>query len=90
MEPIFVPRAKPIVIQVRDEVKSLFGFSQQQICRLESPGYEGYSPSMLRRVARELRARVRVVIEPEETVVIGRVAETGPTYRAKETRATPS
>ena len=24
MEPIFVPRATPIIIQVRDEVKSLF------------------------------------------------------------------
>lgn len=39
--------------------------TQQQICRLESPGYEGHSLSMLRRVARALQGRVRVVIEPE-------------------------
>jgi DNA-binding XRE family transcriptional regulator len=37
--------------------------SQQQISRLESPGYEGHSLSMLRRVAKVLHARVRVVIE---------------------------
>jgi ribosome-binding protein aMBF1 (putative translation factor) len=37
--------------------------SQQQISRLESPGYEGHSLSMLRRVAKVLNARVRVVIE---------------------------
>jgi transcriptional regulator with XRE-family HTH domain len=39
--------------------------SQQQICRLESPGYEGHSLSMLRRVAQQLHARVRVVLEPD-------------------------
>ena len=38
--------------------------SQQQISRLESPAYEGHSLSMLRRVAAELHARVRVVLEP--------------------------
>ena len=64
--------------------------SQQQICRLESPGYEGHSLSMLRRVARELRARVRVVIEPEEPTTTSRVAETPPPYRAKKTRAARS
>src|SRR5512137_3214901 len=48
--------------------------SQQQICRLESPGYEGHSLSMLRRVARELRARVRVLIDPEEAAGARRVA----------------
>jgi DNA-binding XRE family transcriptional regulator len=40
--------------------------SQQQISRLESPGYEGHSLSMLRRVAKVLHARVRVVIEAQE------------------------
>jgi len=40
--------------------------SQQQISRLESPGYEGHSLSMLRRVARVLHARVRVVIEAQK------------------------
>jgi transcriptional regulator with XRE-family HTH domain len=39
--------------------------SQQQISRLESPGYEGHSLSMLRRVAKALNARVRVSFEPE-------------------------
>ena len=37
--------------------------TQQQISRLESPGYEGHSLSMLRRVARVLRAEVRVTFE---------------------------
>src|SRR6478609_10146487 len=40
--------------------------SQQQISRLESPAYEGHSLSMLRRVARELNAHVRVVFERNE------------------------
>src|SRR5271165_2419059 len=39
--------------------------SQQQISRLESPGYEGHSLSMLRRVAKALHGRVRVVIEAQ-------------------------
>jgi transcriptional regulator with XRE-family HTH domain len=38
--------------------------TQQQISRLESPGYEGHSLSMLRRVAKALHARVRVILEP--------------------------
>ncbi len=38
--------------------------TQQQVSRLESPGYEGHSLSMLRRVAAALDARVRVVLEP--------------------------
>src|ERR1700682_4633794 len=33
--------------------------TQQQISRLESPGYEGHSLSMLRRVARVLHAEMR-------------------------------
>jgi len=61
--------------------------SQQQICRLESPGYEGHSLSMLRRVARELRARVRVVIEPEEAAATNGVAEPPALYRTKRTRS---
>lgn len=40
--------------------------SQQQVSRLESPGYEGHSLSMLRRVAKVLNARVRVVIEAQK------------------------
>jgi transcriptional regulator with XRE-family HTH domain len=38
--------------------------SQQQISRLESPSYEGYSLSMLRRVAEVLGATVRVTLAP--------------------------
>jgi transcriptional regulator with XRE-family HTH domain len=38
--------------------------SQQQVSRLESPGYEGHSLSMLRRVADVLNSRVRIVFEP--------------------------
>jgi len=60
--------------------------SQQQICRLESPGYEGHSLSMLRRVAQELHARVRVVLEPEDAA--DHVAETPALYRAKLCTAT--
>jgi len=40
--------------------------SQQQVSRLESPGYEGHSLATLRRVAEVLHARVRVVFEPQE------------------------
>ena len=49
------------------ELAKLLRTSQQQISRLESPGYEGHSLSMLRRVASVLRARVRVVFEPALT-----------------------
>ena len=38
--------------------------SQQNISRLESPGYEGHSLTTLRRIADALHARVRVVFEP--------------------------
>ena len=44
--------------------------SQQQVSRLESPGYEGHSLSMLRRVAKVLHARVRVVFEPEAEAAV--------------------
>ena len=64
--------------------------SQQQICRLESPGYEGHSLSMLRRVARELSARVHVVIEPEEVAAATGVAETLALYRTKRARSSRS
>jgi transcriptional regulator with XRE-family HTH domain len=46
------------------ELASRLRTTQQQISRLESPGYEGHSLSMLRRVARALRAEVRVTFEP--------------------------
>ncbi|MGE3151031.1 MAG: helix-turn-helix transcriptional regulator [Nitrospiraceae bacterium] len=60
--------------------------SQQQISRLESPSYEGHSLSMLRRVAQELHARVRVVLEPDDAA--DHVAETRAVYRATGRTAT--
>ena len=59
--------------------------SQQQISRLESPGYEGHSLSMLRRVAKVLHARVRVVIEAETTGEADALAEDPSPYRVKRT-----
>src|SRR5947207_1061186 len=42
--------------------------SQQHVSRLESPGYEGHSLGMLRRVAKALKANLRVVLEAQATV----------------------
>lgn len=55
--------------------------SQQQISRLESPDYEGHSLSMLRRLAKVLHARVRVVLEPEMTRKADALAEDPVPYR---------
>ena len=49
--------------------------SQQQVSRLESPDYEGHSLSMLRRVARALDARVKLVFEPVEEARRATIAE---------------
>lgn len=57
--------------------------TQQQISRLESPGYEGHSLSMLRRVARVLNAHVRVIFESNEKTSASRVAERPPRYGTK-------
>jgi transcriptional regulator with XRE-family HTH domain len=65
----------------QQDLAELLHTSQQQISRLESPGYEGHSLSMLRRVASALKARVRVVIEPESAPL--RVAEEQAPYGAK-------
>jgi len=67
------------------DLAKLLKISQQQISRLESPGYEGHSLSTLRRVAKVLHARVRVTFEPEKKGTVMRVAETAATYRAKRT-----
>jgi transcriptional regulator with XRE-family HTH domain len=61
--------------------------SQQQISRLESPGYEGHSLSTLRRVARVLHARVRIVFEPTKVTSEMHVAEPPGPYRAKRAKA---
>lgn len=58
-------------------------FFLNKLCFLESPGYEGHSLSMFRRVAAVLHARVRVVLEPlpkgDRSAV---VREEPTTYRA--------
>ena len=65
------------------ELAKLLKTSQQQISRLESPGYEGHSLSMLRRVATALHARVRIVFEPATSGSGNRVAESYAPYVAK-------
>lgn len=65
------------------DLAKLLKTSQQQISRLESPGYEGHSLSTLRRVADALHARVRIVFEPAETKNGMRVAEPAASYRTK-------
>jgi transcriptional regulator with XRE-family HTH domain len=64
------------------QLATLLKTSQQQISRLESPSYEGHSLSMLRRVARALNARVRVVLEPADSAKVLSVAEPPAPYRA--------
>ena len=64
--------------------------SQQQISRLESPGYEGHSLSMLRRVAKVLHARVRVVLEADAAGKADALAEDPVPYRVKRTAAKPA
>lgn len=59
------------------------GTSQQQVSRLESPAYEGHSLSMLRRVAKELNAEVRVVLERPRGRPRTSVAEARARYRAR-------
>jgi DNA-binding XRE family transcriptional regulator len=48
----------------QEELARRLKTSQQQVSRLESPSYDGHSLRMLRRVARALNARVKVVFEP--------------------------
>ena len=65
------------------DLAKLLKTSQQQISRLESPGYEGHSLSMLRRVAEALHARVRIVFESGKTENGMRIAEPAAPYRTK-------
>jgi DNA-binding XRE family transcriptional regulator len=67
----------------QQDLAKLLGTSQQQISRLESPGYEGHSLSMLRRVAEVLHAKVRVAFEPAEAKRSMRVAERPARYGIK-------
>lgn len=64
--------------------------SQQQISRLESPSYEGHSLSMLRRVAKALHARVRVVLEADPPGKAAALAEEPVPYRAKRSAVKPA
>lgn len=66
--------------------------SQQQISRLESPGYAGHSLATLRRVADALSARVRVVFEPtqpENGTRLRKSSAMQPLNRAKNRRLAP-
>ena len=69
------------------ELAKLLKTSQQQISRLESPGYEGHSLSTLRRVADALHARVRVVFEPVKADNGGRRAKSAASKHVKRTAA---
>ncbi|MCX5852360.1 MAG: helix-turn-helix transcriptional regulator [Deltaproteobacteria bacterium] len=68
------------------ELAKLLKTSQQQISRLESPGYEGHSLAMLRRVAEALYSRVRVIFEPAENKNDVHVANSGVPYRSKKAK----
>jgi ribosome-binding protein aMBF1 (putative translation factor) len=57
--------------------------SQQQISRLESPGYEGHSLGTLPRVAKALNARIRVIVEPVEKGKASALAEDPVSYRTR-------
>jgi transcriptional regulator with XRE-family HTH domain len=65
------------------ELAKRVGTSQQQISRLESPGYGGHSLSMLRRVAQVMGASVRVQIERGRGKGKHAVAESEVAYKHK-------
>jgi transcriptional regulator with XRE-family HTH domain len=65
------------------ELAKRVGTTQQQICRLESPAYEGHSLSMLRRVASVLGLHVRVAFEPLQPRRRSVVAESRSKYRSR-------
>jgi len=65
------------------ELAEKVGTTQQQICRLESPSYEGHSLSLLRRVAEALNAQVRVMLEPVRSRKRSVVAEARARYRSR-------
>jgi transcriptional regulator with XRE-family HTH domain len=68
------------------DLARLLKTSQQQISRLESPGYEGHSLSMLRRVADALHARVRIVFETPTARNKKHIAEPRALYGAKRAK----
>ena len=66
------------------ELAKRVGTSQQQISRLESPGYEGHSLSMLRRVAEVLGGSVRVQIQRGKRARPSGVAGDMETYKTRQ------
>ena len=58
--------------------------SQQQISRLESPGYEGHSLSMLRRVADALGATIRVTFEHPHPARASVLSEPASPYKTRK------
>ena len=71
----------------QQDLAKLLKTSQQQISRIESPGYEGHSLSTLRRVADILHTRVRVVFEPVESKNRMHIDESPARHRTKRTKA---
>jgi transcriptional regulator with XRE-family HTH domain len=69
------------------DLAKLLKTSQQQISRLESPGYEGHSLSMLRRVADALHSRIHIVFEPTTTGNEKQIAESPARYGGKRAAA---
>jgi transcriptional regulator with XRE-family HTH domain len=65
------------------KLAKLAGTTQQQICRLESPTYEGHSLRMLRRVADVLHVQVHVILEPALPRRRSIVAEARAKYRSR-------
>jgi transcriptional regulator with XRE-family HTH domain len=61
------------------EVAKLLGTSQQQVSRLESASYDGHSLKTLRRLAKALNAKVKVVFEPLHEEIM-QVAEESASY----------
>jgi len=60
--------------------------SQQRISRIESPSYEGHSLRMLRRVAKLLKANVRVVFERQSSSHGTHAAEPAARYALRHHR----
>lgn len=57
---------------------------------MESPGYEGHSLNLPRRVAKALSAKVRVVLEPEGEELGSRLAEFSIPYLVKRRLTKPN
>ena len=72
------------------QLAKLVGTSASVICLLEDADYEGHSLSMLRRVARVLHARVRVVLEPDIAGKAQALAEDPVPYRIKRPADKPA